>query len=262
MPSESVPGPYLEALLDSLRADPEAGSARLLDLRIGLYWTAVQTTRGIGIASTLGNHKPGGALAVPGAGTLHERSPLELAAGCLSSSVTEASLGLAAVNSLLGRPPGQVSEANAEAIIRDRGQGRQVAVIGHFPFIERLRPCCSQLWVFERGSRIREGDLGADSMAELLPAAEVVAISATTLINHTLAGILELVDDGAFTLMLGPSTPMARCLLALGFDVLCGTWISCDPLQVLAAVSQGAVLRQIPGCQRLACWPSNPGQVR
>jgi uncharacterized protein (DUF4213/DUF364 family) len=132
-----------------------------------------------------------------------------------------------------------------------------VAIIGHFPFSEWLVDEVGKLSVFERGARLKPGDLPAEKMDEILPAAEVVAISATTLINHTLTSIMSLVDPDAFVLMLGPSTPMTPLLFELGFDALCGTWIE-DPLPALRAASQGAVLKQIDSGRQLVAWREPP----
>ena len=133
------------------------------------------------------------------------------------------------------------------------------AIIGHFPFVDALRQSCRELWVFERGQGRRPGDLGPENVAEVLPHAEVVAISATTLINHTLEDILPFIRPGAFTMMLGPSTPLAPCLLELGFDVLCGTIVE-DPEPVLRAVEQGAVTSQIGGVRRVCLWRDLAGE--
>ena len=187
------------------------------------------------------------------AGSLRNASPLELTELLRSASPPEAALGMAAVNALLGSPEGRTEDGNAKEILKQRSAGRVVAIIGHFPFVDTLRRSCRELWVFERGRGRGPDDLGPEHVAEVLPHAEVVAISASTLINHTLEDILPFIRPDAFTLMLGPSTPMAPCLLELGFDVLCGTIVE-DPERVLRAVEQGAVTSQIGGVRRVCLW--------
>jgi uncharacterized protein (DUF4213/DUF364 family) len=252
--ARSIDDPYLEPILESLAASPSARGASLEDIRVGSFWSAVTTSLGTGLASTLsGEAHRHGSPPVADAGRLLERRPLELAALARSESVTEASIGVAAINALLGEPKGRVSEDNASEILTARAAARSLAMIGRFPFVERLEQVCSAVWVFERGARREPGEHGTDEMSELLPHADAVAVSATTLINHTLGGILEHVSPGAFLMMLGPSTPMHPSLLMAGFDVLCGTCAD-DPSRVLAAVSQGAVTKQIPGVRRLCLW--------
>jgi uncharacterized protein (DUF4213/DUF364 family) len=89
---------------------------------------------------------------------------------------------------------------------------------------------------------------------ELLPQADVVAVTSTTIINRTLPGILGRVRPDAFVLLLGPSTPLAPRLFGLGVDLLCGT-VVVDPEAVLRAVEQGAVTGQITGVRRVSLWP-------
>ena len=90
-------------------------------------------------------------------------------------------------------------------------------------------------------------------MDELLPHAEVVAVTGTAVINHTVEAILSRMRPDAFKVMLGPSTPLATCLLVRGFDVLCGTVVE-DPEAVVRAVSEGAVTDQILGVRRVCLF--------
>lgn len=247
-----------ERLLDALRSVAAATESALLDVAVGPFWTGVQTSVGTGLASTLWSEGwRHGATAVADAGRLHRRSPAELAALAGSASILEAAVGLAAVNALLPAPSSRTEEANASALLAEHGAGRRVAVIGHFPFVDRLRPACGDLWVFERGDGLGPGDLPEARMAELLPEAEVVAVTATTLINHTLDRVLRHRAPGALWLMLGPSTPFAPQLFELGFDALCGTVVM-EPKAALRAIREGATARQIPGCRRVVWW--GPGR--
>jgi uncharacterized protein (DUF4213/DUF364 family) len=256
--TEVVDDAYIESLLEWLQNRDDACNARPLELRVGPFWTVVQTTLGTGMASTATYElRPCNRFPIAAAGRLHELSAVELAGLSRSPSAPEASVGLATINSLISYPPEPVSKENAASIILKQGAGKHVAIIGHFPFSEWLVDEVGKLSVFERGARLKPGDLPAEKMDEILPTAEVVAVSATTLINHTLASVMSIVDPGAFVLMLGPSTPMTPLLFELGFDALCGTWIS-DPLPALRAASQGAVLKQIDSGRQLVAWREPP----
>jgi len=243
--------PIIDALLHSV---PASTDVRLLDLRVGPFWTVVHTSAGTGMASTMaGEPHRHARTPITGAGSLWEASPLELTELLRSASPPEAAVGMAAVNALLGTPEGRTKDGNAKEILNQRAAGRVAAIIGHFPFVDALRRNCRELWVFERGHGRGPSDLGPEHVAEVLPHAEVVAISGTTLINHTLEDILPFIRPDAFTMMLGPSTPMAPCLFELGFDALCGTVVE-DPELVLRAVEQGAVTKQINGVRRVCLW--------
>jgi uncharacterized protein (DUF4213/DUF364 family) len=240
-----------EAVLGAALA---AGDEPVDELRAGQYWTVVQTPRGAGMASSLRSEAHlHGARPIAGAGTLHRRSAAALAALLRSDSPPEASIGLAAANALLNCRARGLVELKALEVLRRRGAGRRVAMIGHFPFADELRASCERLWVFERGVGRRDGDLDEGEIAEQLPAADVVAVTATTLLNGTLPSVLAAVRGDAFLMMLGPSTPLTPALFDLGFDLLCGTVVE-DPGAVVRAVEQGAVTSQITGVRRVSLW--------
>ena len=242
---------FIDVILD---AAGEAPRADLLDVRVGPFWTVVHTGIGAGMASILRSESHlHGIQPIADAGRLDERSPLELAALMRSESVLEAAIGLAAANALLASTVKGLTEEKAVSILRERGAGKRVAMIGHFPFADELRESCDELMVFERGLGRRDGDLGDEAIEKLLPDADVVAVTATTLLNRTLAGVLAGIRDDAFVMLLGPSTPLTPTLHQFGFDVLCGTVID-DPVRVLRAVEQGAVTRQITGVRRVCLW--------
>ncbi len=251
--SFSSSGIFADVILDAVAAAPRAD---LFDLRVGPYWTVVRTSLGAGMASSLRSEDHlHGSQPIRKAGTLDALPIIELAGLIRSESPPEAAIGLAAANSVLGPIAQGLTEAKAVEILRDYGQGKNVAMVGRFPFADRLAESCGQLWVFERGANRRDDDLDAEAMAELLPEADVVAVTATTLLNRTLPEVLARVRTDAFVMMLGPSTPLTPMLHQFGIDVLCGTLVD-DPAGVVRAVEQGAVTSQITGVRRVCLWKS------
>jgi uncharacterized protein (DUF4213/DUF364 family) len=230
----------VEALLGGLGAD-----RGVREVLIGSFWTAVVVDGDpprCGLASALrpATHQTGPP--VVDAGALLERSALELADLLRSESTLEASIGMAALNALLEVDEAACRQMNAEELIVEQAAGRRLAVIGHFPFVERLRQAAGECWVLEM--RPREGDLGADRAAEVLPRADVVAITGTSLLNHTFDSLVAMCRQDAYVLALGPSAPLSPVLLAAGLKAICGTLVR-DPRPVLRSVAQGATFRQI-----------------
>ena len=244
-------GVFVEAILE---AAAEVAASDLIDVRVGSFWVVVRTGLGAGMASVLRSEDHlHGSQPIRAAGELHQRTPHELTGLLLSDSPPESAVGLAAANALLGPTAENLRDEKAVAILRERGRGQKVAMIGRFPFADTLREDCDQLWVFERGLNRRQEDFGEDAMEQLLPQADVVAVTATTLLNQTLPTILAGVRPDAFVMFLGPSTPLTPALFRFGFDVLCGTVVD-DPDAVLRAVEQGAVTSQITGVRRVCLW--------
>jgi uncharacterized protein (DUF4213/DUF364 family) len=213
---------------------------------VGLHWTAVvmdvDGELRCGLASTLQGGHQHGTPTVPQAGNLESLTGLELAALTQSEQPTLVSIGMATVNALIPHQPDSWVDLNAEDVIASHGVGQSVALIGHFPFVERLHGKVGQLTVLELNPQ--PGDLAAAAAPEVLPEAQVVAISGMTLLNHTLDGLLELCAPDALVILLGPSVPLDPVLFQRGVDILCGSIvISVDG--VLAAVRQGANFRQV-----------------
>jgi uncharacterized protein (DUF4213/DUF364 family) len=171
-----------------------------------------------------------------------ERGARELARLADSDSVIEAAIGLATINALLPVDEGRPAERNAEEVILHHGVGRRVALIGHFPFVDRVRERVGQLWVLER--RPRPGDLPASEVIEVVPRADLVAVTATTLLNRTFEEVMALRRPDALVLVLGPSTPLSPILLDHGAHILSGSVVE-DIDAVLRTVGQGANFRQI-----------------
>ncbi len=216
-------------------------------MTIGLFWTAVVAevdgSPRCGLAATMSNAEFEHARqpAVEDPGHLEQHSALELANLVFSASHTEAALGLAAINAMLPRIENAV-DLPAEDYIARQGAQSRVAVIGHFPFVTRLRDQVKELWVLELNPK--EGDHPASAAPEIIPQADILAITATTLINHTFEGIFKLRKPSCKVLLLGPSTPLSPILFDHGIDVLSGTIVE-EPDAVLPLVRQGATFRQI-----------------
>jgi uncharacterized protein (DUF4213/DUF364 family) len=220
------------------------------DIRMCVYWTAVTSFR-CGLASTMAaSIPPQKGNQVENAGKLLPSGAKALAELSLSDRILEASIGLASINSLLQIDESSCIDLNAADEIGVRGQGKSIAIIGHFPFVKRLREVAQELWVFELPGRARPGDITGEKIADLLPRADVVAITSTTLINHTLGEILDLVKPEAYTIMLGPSTPFSPVLFDYGLDAISGS-IVIDRDQVLNCISQGANFRQVRGVRKV-----------
>ena len=232
----------IEALLGSLQGD-----ARVAQVLVGAFWTAVVLDTDpprCGLASTLrGAHHDAGP-PVPDAGRLLKRSGRELAMLLRSSSTLEASIGMAAFNALLDVDEAACTEVNAEEVIVERGTGRRVAIVGHFPFVERVRRAAATCWVVEQHPRL--GDIPAERAAEVLPQADVVALTGTSLTNHTFDDLIGLCRPDAFVILLGGSAPLTPVLFDYRVDAVAGTLVV-DVPAVLRAVSQGATFPQIPG---------------
>ncbi len=241
----------LRAIVEDVRAVPDAP---VTDVTVGSCLAAV-SGRFCGLASLVSHIAPGlQRLDAP-------KDALPASAGTLAASLADpgvsgtdaASLAMAAVNALLP-PPTDGPDHPGQEIMVSRCRGRKAAVVGHFPFVDALRRVCETLWVLEK--RPKPGDVDASKAPEVLPLADVVAVTGTTLVNGTLADILKYCREDAFVVMLGPTTPFAPSLFACGIDVLAGCAVP-DPEAALAGIRAGKCFKGLDGVRQTA-W-ARPG---
>lgn len=214
---------------------------------IGLHWTAVvidiDDERHCGLATTSRiSHEHHSEPNVPDAGRLGTLTGLELTCFARSDNPIMRSVGVAAINALLRPLTQDVVDTNAEDVIARHGFEKEVVLVGRFPFIPRLRTRVGHLTVLEFNPGT--GELPASAAQDVIPAADVVAITGMTLINHSLENLIKLCSPQAQVLILGPSTPLSPVLFNYGVDLLCGSIVT-DIEPVLRAISQGANFRQV-----------------
>ena len=212
------------------------------EVRKGIFWTAVASKQ-CGLASTMmyescsqeNNDNP-----YPPSFT--EKTALELAQCVFSESISDASLGLAAINSLIDIDESRCIDINAGELLTHMGVDKNVSVIGHFPFSEELRRITKNLWIIEK--RLKPGDYPERDAKNYLPRSDIIAISSTTLINHTFQEILNLCPESSIKMLLGPSTPMSAVLFDYGIDIISGSKVV-DEEKALKYISEGVNFRQL-----------------
>jgi len=207
-----------------------------------VFWTAV-ITKHCGLSSTFRDEGVPHDRGVRDVGNLTRKTALELAEYAKSKSLIEASIGMAAVNSLIDIDESKCVEKNAFEILLEKGKEKNVAVVGHFPWIPKLREKIKNFWVLEQ--RLREGDLPSKDADRILPQCDVVGITGTSFINHTLEGLLALCEK-ASVVLIGPTSPLSSILFDYGIDAICGSKVV-DEDKVIQSISQGATFKEVMG---------------
>lgn len=226
-----------EALYRDLIAQCDNEPAQ--DVIAGQVWSLVQTEHATGLS--LSQLEP----SVPDDGTffhLRGRPLVELAELSLSWNNREAAIGAAAIcaacnitERFAGAP-----EVNGQDLLLKKAAGKNVGVIGHFPFTEQLRAASASLTVFDQ--QLHEGDLPQQAEEYLLPHMDVVAITGSTLANKSLPRLLELAAK-AWVMVIGPSTPLSALLFDYGVDALSGS-IARDPEDLAEIIREGGGVHQ------------------
>ncbi|MGD9375969.1 MAG: DUF364 domain-containing protein [Anaerolineae bacterium] len=234
-----------QQIIDDLLATLPGAEVTIQDARLGPYWTVVSTKCGAGLAATQRDaHTPHGHSLVRWAGDLTSRTANELAGLLQSKSPMETGLGMASFNALLPVDETKLTDRNAAEEIVQRGSGKRVVIVGHFPFLQRVRQAAAHLDVLELDPGPEE--LPFDQAANAIPQADVVAITGTSLTNKTFGELIRHCRPEAFVLVLGPTTPLSPVLFDYGVDLIAGTQVI-EPAVALATASQGAIFRQMRG---------------
>jgi len=208
--------------------------------------TVYMDSLNVGLASTA-NAEPCGDIA--NSGQLHRMTTDKIAEMMPSPKIIEAAIGLAAVNASLDHEKikDRLVSTNAVNVLLEKGQGKNVSIIGHFPFIAGLvkKKSCRNLWVFELHPK--GDDLSSDRLPEFLPQSDVVLISGTTLINHTFDDITAMCKN-SYNILLGPSTPLTPLLFDYGINAVCGVIVT-EKEKAKLTFAQGARYRDAEGLE-------------
>ena len=211
---------------------------------LGVFSTLVKTEAGCGIATTLNYGSPH--QRIKDSGHLERFSLRELAELALSDNLLAASVGVAAINSTYPLRDSRYRQINASEIIAEKGRGKALGIIGHFPFLERMADRFGQVYIFEK--RPRPGDLGEKDIPAYLPLVDVAAITGTAITNHTFEEILKWTPAKAYKVVLGPSTPLTPLLFEVGIDAVAGSVVR-DYELIRPQVLQATPSRHLKGLE-------------
>jgi uncharacterized protein (DUF4213/DUF364 family) len=233
----------LDELLSTLNYE-----APVKEICMGPFQSAVRT-RYCGLASTPHQEGPHHVQnPVPAAGSLLEKTARDLAGMAKSASIYEATIGMATINSLIEVDEGEGLELNARDLIAAKGNGKNIAIIGHFPFVTQLKKIAKELWVIEK--ILHEGDHAEAEAPDIIPHADVVGITGTAFTNHTIEQLLALCRRNAYVVILGDTTPLSRVLFNYGINALSGTRVI-DHEAAIRCIKEGATYRQIKGIRQI-----------
>lgn len=166
----------------------------------------------------------------------------------------ERSFAISAINGALPLDGKKYYGGNALALAAKLGEGKRVAVIGHFPHMDEIKHNASAFHVIEK--RPQEGDFQAEDAVKIIPQADVVAMTGVTCLNDTMEGLLALKKPGAIFIVVGPSVPLSSALFDFGVDVIGGAWVE-DEESVFKRAMQGGAPRSLVGL-RSVLYPKDP----
>jgi|LSQX01.2.fsa_nt_gb uncharacterized protein (DUF4213/DUF364 family) len=227
-------------------AAPEAGTQVIKDIRIGLGYTCVELSGGgCGLAYTF-RRDAGHTCSVLGtAGTLLGLPASDMLTWTKSDNRIKAALGLATINALINRERPSMTRANVADALELQKQDT-FGMVGAFrPILKEIRSQVGNIYVFENDIEDDSGYYSSDDIPRYLPSCDVIVLTATSLINHTIDSILDHCQGAREVCLVGPSTPMCPAVFSRhGISLLAGSVVT-RPDLALEIVSQGGGTRNL-----------------
>jgi uncharacterized protein (DUF4213/DUF364 family) len=226
---------------------------------IGLFFTGVKLSNGIaGACATPVKTIPEAvccpisAMAMPFPGKLRGRPTLDLAKEALGDHGIRRAVGIAAMNALADtcwcRRPHPETELRLGIDAFDATEicpGDKVVLVGAFvPFLRELKRRRQPFLVLEQDpATLKAEELPffrpAEQADSVVPEADVLLITGTTLINDTLEELLSLAKSSARVTMVGPTVSLLPdAFLRRGADIL-GTVRITAPDEFLDMLAEG-----------------------
>ena len=248
MPSiEPTPGKRIAGRIAEVLTKP-AREAQVSDVRIGLGYTAVMLNDGrTGVAYTFRREAQGGCSVFHGLRPISGRPAVDLLPLLESSDPIESAVGLACANALANQHDATHQRGDILKQL-DLRPGDQVAMVGYFaPLIAPLQQRSPSLTVFDKVKAPQGFLRPAEEAEDHLPCCQVALITATSIINHTIDGLLDAARGCRVVAVLGASTPMLpEVFSSTAVSVLSGIVVE-QASEVLRIVSEGGGMRQFKG---------------
>ncbi|HSL39442.1 MAG TPA: DUF364 domain-containing protein [Desulforhopalus sp.] len=211
----------------------------LADVRIGLGYTCVELADGAaGVAWTPERSHEGNCTHLAWAGTIEDFSEQEVLGWLDSSDHYLRAIGLAACNAVNLRQEQDLRKDEALSLLNIQ-QSDHVVMVGFFgPLIAQIKKTGCTFDILDLNPA-KPGIVDLRSGPELLAACDVAIITATSIINGTIDGLLANLSRNRAALLLGPSTPLsAAAFSGSRISQLSGALVRApDPLK--RVISQG-----------------------
>jgi uncharacterized protein (DUF4213/DUF364 family) len=239
------------------------------DLVIGIFFTGVKLSTGhAGVAFTpIGEIPeavccPTTAARMPQAGDLEGRPLSKILKYSLDHNVLKSAIGVAALNAI-SQEIIESERENEYQIDKDRDgfdlleiqPGEIVSLIGAFgPYIHRLKMMGNPFFIVEKNPQTLRSDemkyfKPETAMASALEESDVVIITGTAIVNHTIDHILSYVSDKQRTAIIGPTASMIPdAFFNRGVDIMAGVRILRPDRMIKILKRGGSAYRLLKDC--------------
>jgi uncharacterized protein (DUF4213/DUF364 family) len=244
-----MPGRIIDDLLSTVEDEiPEIDKIYVKRVILGLGYTGVELITGhVGVCYTFGCEiTPDCCQIWRRAGTLAGKLAMEIAELSRSWDLSESVVGVAALNALsqLAIERNKERYVIVEGDLIDHVEIRKddtVVLVGNIhPFVPKIKEKTEKLYILEKNPRLRKPNVLPDVAAEeVLPHADIVIITGTTLANGTIDRLLELSKDAREIGLVGPTAGVfPDPLFKHGVTLIGGIKIT-DGEKIMQIISEG-----------------------
>ncbi|MFZ3132106.1 MAG: DUF4276 family protein [Desulfosporosinus sp.] len=217
-----------------------AQERKIKEIRLGLGYTcAVLENNACGLAYTFRNQLGHSCGVLTEAGKLIGQACETLIPWLKDKNLIKAAIGLAVINALLNNPSSRGQTGNVVDAIEIKPE-ETFGMVGAFaPILHVIKPKTKNIYVFERGSAQEEGWYSDETIPLHLPKCDVVVITATSILNHTIDEILPFCAKARQVCIVGLSTPLVpEVFQQYNVTLLAGSVVT-DTERMLQIISQG-----------------------
>ena len=221
---------------------------KVSDIRLGLGYTGVLLDDGsCGLAYTFRNELGACCSLFNEAGTLKGRDIEELINWSKDQDLAKAAIGVASINAIINNKVENYSQNNIIDLI-DIKQDEIFGMVGNFkPILKEVETKTNNIYIFEKKNFNNPNIYPESAMEKYLPKCDIVLITATSIINKTIDGILEKNKNARELYIVGPSTPVcSEVFKKYGVTLLAGSIVK-KPLETLDIISQGGGTKSMKG---------------
>lgn len=236
-------------------------------LVVGVFFTGVKLSgKFAGIARTPIEELPeavccpGSAGRMPHAGRLRQEKVSDLMQWASDSNALKAAVGVATLNALShclqvkkGFPGCKVIEGQDAFDLLDFTKAKRVVLVGAFtPYIRRIERMGLDLAVVEKNPQVLRGEVAkyfcpAEDAPKILSHADVVILTGSTIVNHTIDDLLSLVRKSSQVAVVGPTaSTVPQPFFKRGVSLMGGMRIT-DPDKTLRVLAEGGSGYHIAG---------------
>lgn len=229
-------------LVDELieQALATVGNKKVKDVRAGLGYTCVMLEdNSCGLAYTFRNELGECCSILSEAGNLIGKDGADIILWAKSKNRLRAAIGLAAMNAVFNDPKTVWDTGNVISAF-DVGPSDTFGMVGEFgPILAEIKNKTKNIYVFEQD--VPEGGAlyPSETIPLHLPECNVIVITATSIINHTIDDILSHCKSARQVCLVGPSTPLCQEVFRQHNVTLLAGSVVHNPELILQIVSQG-----------------------